>query len=58
MTQYTYKLLMKMDKEYLVEFIREVEHLPNTGYLGSDDLNKEDVEKWDTFYKKYVNKEV
>lgn len=58
MTQYTYKLLMKMDKEYLVEFIRDVEHLPNTGYLGCDDLKKEDIEKWDTFYKKYVNKEV
>lgn len=57
MTQGTYKLLIKMNKEYLIEFIRDVEHLPNTGYLGSDDLKKEDIEKWDSFYKKYVSEE-
>ena len=53
MTKGTYNLLIKNNKEYLVEFLRSIEKLPHVKYLGCDDLTLEDIEKWDKFYERW-----
>lgn len=55
MTQLTYDRLIKLDKEYLVDFIKEVEQMPHVGYIGGDDLSTEEIMVWDDFYKKWYN---
>lgn len=53
MTKKTYNLLIKYNKEHLIEFIRSIENMPHVKYLGSDDLTLEDIEKWDKCYERW-----
>lgn len=55
MTKRTYNLLIKYDKEYLIEFLRSVEKLPHVKYLGCDDLTLDEIKQWDNFYHRWFS---
>lgn len=50
MTVRTFALIIKMKKDYLVEFIRKIEKLPKVGVIN-DDLTQEQIIEYDKFYK-------
>lgn len=55
MTKSTYNKILKMNKGYLIEFIRSIEELPQVRYLGGDDLSEKEIKKYDEFYSRWFN---